>query len=102
MATDVKKYFLDIDKIHHYPITFVVKSNKDITELKQSIEKHATELYPVKEIVRKYMSCIEEIINNKILKDRLEISIKNGYLKNILNEVLVQSKVEFNYEEMDG
>jgi len=100
-TTDVKKYFLDIDKIHHYPITFVVKSNTEIDVLKQSIELHAKEIYPVKEIVKKFMSCIEEIINNKILKERLDVSINNGYLKNILNEILVQSKVEFNYEEMN-
>ncbi|MCS1410631.1 MAG: hypothetical protein M2R45_03826 [Verrucomicrobia subdivision 3 bacterium] len=27
-TTDVKKYFLDIDKVQRYPITFVVKSSE--------------------------------------------------------------------------
>ncbi len=46
------------------------------------------------------MGCIEEIINIPILSERFEIAIKNGYLNKILEEIVLQSKVEFNYEEV--
>ncbi len=31
---DFRKYFLDIEKIERYPITFVIKTNEDINEIK--------------------------------------------------------------------
>ncbi len=45
------------------------------------------------------MECIEEIININTLEKRLKQVIKQGNLKSILNEILIQSKVEFNYED---
>jgi hypothetical protein len=56
--------------------------------------------YPIQAIVERYMSCIEEIINIPVLKFRLEEAISKGYLNNILDEIIEQSKVEFNYEEV--
>ena len=47
------------------------------------------------------MSCIEEIINIPELIKRLNTTIDNGYLKNILNEIILQSKVEFHYDNDD-
>ena len=96
-TTDVKKYFLDIDKIERYPITFVVKSTDDVDDLRSKIAEKAREQYPVTKIVKKYMSCIEEIINIPILLECFKIAVSNGYLKDILDEIIRQSKVEFNY-----
>lgn len=96
---DIKKYFLDIDKIEHYPITFVVKSELTEDELKAAFKQKAEEQYPVKAVVKRYMGCIEEIINIPTLKTRLKEAISLGYLKSILTEISLQSKVEFNYEE---
>lgn len=59
-TTDVRKYFLDIDKIERYPITFVIKSDAEIEDLEAGIREKATELYPVTAIVEKYMDCIED------------------------------------------
>lgn len=96
---DVRKYFLDIDKTEKYPITFVIKSEKSIEELLEKLNKNAIEWYSVKAIVEKYMTCIEEIINIPILITRYEISIRKGFLNEILAEIIKQSKIEFNYEE---
>lgn len=93
---DFKKYFLDIDKIQKYPITFVIKSNEDTKALLAKIEGNAKKIYPVATIVRKYMDCIEEIINIPTLKERFNEAINRNHLNNILNEVISQSKVEFN------
>ena len=97
-TVDVNKYFLDIAKIEKYPITFVIKSSDSISTLKRRIEEQAEEQYSIKAIVSRYMECIEEIINVPILIERLEEAIAQEYLGDILNEIIKQSKVEFNYE----
>ena len=94
---DFKKYFLDIDKIQKYPITFVIKSDEEVETLKKKIQDNANKTYSINAIVEKYMACIEEVINIPILNERFNEAVKQGYLNNILNEILVQSKVEFNY-----
>ena len=96
---DFKKYFLDIDKIQKFPITFVIKSDEAIEKLLIKIKVNANKIYLVTAIVDKYMGCIEEVINIPILKLRFSDSIKLGYLNNILNEIITQSKVEFNYTD---
>jgi hypothetical protein len=96
---DFKKYFLDIDKIQRYPITFVVKSEEETDVLKQKIESNAQKTYPVRSIVQKYMNGIEEIINIPVLNLRFKEAIKSGYLTKIIDEIALQSKVEFNYED---
>ncbi len=96
---DVRKYFLDIDKIERYPISFVIKSTETIKALRQRLKDGAERQYAVKSIVRRYMNCIEEIINIPTLKDRFNEATKEGYLPQILEEIIKQSKVEFNYED---
>lgn len=100
-TTDVKKYFLDIDKLEHYPVTFVVKSADSIEALRAGIKAKAEEQYPVTAVVNRYMECIEEIINVSVLLDRFKEAVKNGYLSEILDEIIKQSKVEFNYVEAE-
>lgn len=98
---DFKKYFLDIDKIQKFPITFVIKSDEQTEDLLTKIKENASKIYLVTAIVEKYMACIEEVINIPILKQRFTDTIKLGYLNNILNEIITQSKVEFNYTETE-
>lgn len=96
---DFKKYFLDIEKIEKYPISFVIKSVESEDELYARLKQDALKKYPVASIVDKYMGCIEEIINIPKLKKYLEIVIEIGYLNNVLEEIILQSKVEFNYDD---
>ena len=98
-TVDVNKYFLDIDKIEKYPITFVVKSSDSIPALRQKIQEQAEKQYSIRAIVSRYMECVEEIINVPALLERFTEAIGRGYLKNILNEIVKQSKVEFSYED---
>lgn len=96
---DFKKYFLDIDKIQKFPITFVIKSDEAIEDLLNKIKANANKIYLVNAIVDKYMECIEEVINIPILNQRFSATIQLGYLNNILDEIITQSKVEFNYTD---
>ena len=98
-TVDMNKYFLDIDKIEKYPITFVVKSLDSDIEIKSKIESQARKQYSINAIVSQYMECIEEIINVPILIERFEQAVAKGYLSNILSEIIKQSRLEFNYED---
>jgi hypothetical protein len=98
---DFKKYFLDIDKIQKYPITFVIKSTEPTQDLLRKIHENAGKTYSVKAIVDKYMDCMEEVINIPTLNNRFNDAVKQGYLNKILEEVVIQSRVEFNFEDTD-
>lgn len=52
---DIKKYFLDIDKLERYPISFVIKSEQPEPVLLKLLEDGARKLYSVEIIVEKYM-----------------------------------------------
>ena len=60
---DAGKYFLDIDKVQRYPITFVVKTEQHIGDVLAKVKEQAESRYKVKAIVRKYMDSVEEVIN---------------------------------------
>lgn len=97
-TTDVKKYFLDIDKLEKFPVTFVVKSDETSELLLSNIRSNAEKQYSIKAVVDKYISCIEEIINIPELTSRFNKAVELGKLNDILSEIIIQSKVEFNYE----
>ena len=96
---DFKKYFLDIDKIQRYPITFVIKSNESKDEIISKIRENAIKSYTIDAIVNNYMNCIEEIINIPILTERFNEATKQGYLNDIMDEIITQSKAEYNFED---
>ena len=101
-TTDVHKFFLDIDKVERYPVTFVVKSDDAVENLLKNMKENAEERYPIKSIVKKYMDCIEEVINIPKLIEYLDLSIKKGSLNRVIKEIILQSKVEFNVVEDEG
>jgi len=98
-TTDVHKFFLDIDKVERYPVTFVVKSDDAVENLLKNMKENAEELYPIKSIVEKYMDCIEKVINIPKMVEYLDLSIKKGSLNSVIKEIILQSKVEFNVVE---
>jgi hypothetical protein len=100
---DIKKYFLDIDKLDRYPIRFVIKTHEDRDTIYKHLRNGAVEQYGIEKIVNKYMEAIEDVVNIPQLILYFNETDKMGYLNDILNEILIQSKVEFNYiENMDG
>lgn len=96
---DFKKYFLDIEKIEKFPISFVIKSEEREEELMTKLKSDAVKTYVVEKVVNDYLSCIEEIINIPKLENYLEHLVGKGQVSDVLKEILLQSKVEFNYEE---
>lgn len=98
-STDVGKYFLDIDKIQRYPITFVVKSVAEIETILSRMRAQAKKKYVVERIIERYMDCVEEIINIPILIDNFQDVVTNGRLHEVITEVVRQGRVEFNVSE---
>jgi len=94
---NVTKYFLDIDKVHRYPITFVVKSEASDQEMREAIEDQAKRQFGVDRVVERYMDAIEEIVNLPTLRDRFDEVYADGRAGEIMDELILQSRVEFNY-----
>lgn len=95
---DFKKYFLDIDKLVHYPITFVVKQNISPEDAIKKIKLDATGKYS-NEVLQHYLDCFEEIITIPVLINLLKENISNGYLESMVDELIEQCKVEYNFKE---
>ncbi len=95
-TVDVGKYFLDIDKVQRYPITFVVKTTDEIEVIRRKVQEQAKCLYHVNNVVQRYMDCIEEIINIPTLLERFEAILVDGRLSGVIQEIVVQSCLEFN------
>jgi len=98
-TVDVRKYFLDIDKLQKFPLTFVIKTSESADALKAAIREQAEAAYGVDAVVERYMSSIEEIINVPELLTRFDAVRKAGKLGEVMDEIVRQSMVEFNYDE---
>lgn len=96
---DFKKYFLDIEKIKRYPLSFVVKSEETTKDLMKKLKTDALKTYVIQRVVDDYLDCIEEIINIPLLKKYLKELDKRSMITEVLKEIILQSKVEFNYED---
>ena len=97
-TVDAGKYFLDIDKVQRYPITFVVKTTDEIEVIRKKVREQAKRRYNVNHVVQKYMDCIEEIINIPTLMERFEEILDQGSVAGVINEIVIQSRLEFNEE----
>lgn len=94
---DANKYFLDIDKIQRFPLTFVVKSNDSEEGITRALEAQARAKYKVDAVVQSYLDAIEEIINIPRLLERLQSVIAAGRIREVMEEIVRQSKLEFQY-----
>ena len=97
-TVDAGKYFLDIDKVQRYPITFVVKTNESGEEILQKIALQAKAKYQITAIVEKYIESVEEVVNIPKLVKIFEQVLEAGKGANVIEEIVLQSRVEFNVE----
>jgi hypothetical protein len=84
-----------------FPLTFVVKSVDDAATVMKTIEEQAFAKYKINAVVKSYLDAIEEIINIPILLDRLNTVLHAGNVPLIMEEIITQSRVEFNYAAQD-
>jgi hypothetical protein len=98
---DVNKYFLDIDKVHRFPLTFVVKTTDDDATVREQLRQEAVRKYGVETIVTRYMEAVEEVINIPQLLSIFVALVGDGKLSQIMETIVLQSRVEFNIDEME-
>lgn len=94
---DFRKYFLDIDQVERYPVTFVVKTEEAVGQLMNKVKADALKTYVVQKVVDNYLNCIEELIHIPRLKGCLAELKGRGVMPDVLQEIMVQGKLEFNY-----
>lgn len=95
------KYLLDIDKVMHFPVTFVIKtkSAKEIVlkELDNYIEERANGMVVIKE---RYNNAIEEIITINELYQWID-ELDNNDVDNIIRDIDIYYKLEMNMDAVD-
>ena len=80
-------------------MSFVIKSEEAIKDLMEKLRTDALKTYVIQKVVDDYLGCIEEIINIPQLRNYLEELDERSMVSEVLKEIILQSKVEFNYED---
>jgi len=101
-TVDVNKYFLDIDKVHRFPLSFVVKTTDPRATVLEQLRQEAQRKYGVETVVARYVEAVEEIINIPRLVSVFGELVKEGKLAQIMDEIVLQSRVEFNIDDENG
>ncbi|MBD2441552.1 type II restriction endonuclease [Nostoc sp. FACHB-110] len=92
---DVKKYFLDFEKVNRFPISFVIKTDLNPQQVKEKIKRDALKLYSAKQI-EVYMNLFEEIYTLNELRNILEEIKISPHLVSRLKEIVIQCfKLEY-------
>ena len=100
-TVDVNKYFLDIEKVQRFPMTFVIKSIEKHDDILEKIRLQAKDRYKIDKVVDSYIAAIEELITVNELTIYFSELVELGALSKIMKEIILQSKVEFNYHDDD-
>lgn len=91
------KYFLDIEKVLHFPITFVIKTLKNKETIQDEFNSYIMKKSGgMKAIINRYEQAIEEIITINELKQWYN-ELNNSEIKNILNDIIQYYKIEMNF-----
>lgn len=95
------KYFLDIDKVMHFPISFVIKTTKTKEQIKTEMVKYIEKKSSGMEMIKKrYEGAIEEIITINELKEWIQ-PLNDTDIENILRDIDIYFKLEMNMEEFE-
>lgn len=93
------KYLLDIDKVLHFPITFVIKTSKSCSQVKEEIKTYIEERSGGMEVLKKrYEEAFEEIITINELKNDFK-SLNDLEVKGILKDIIDFYKIEMNFRD---
>lgn len=97
-VTNYDKYLLDIDKVMHFPISFVIKTKLSkhhiLQELNEYINRRANGMRVIKE---RYQKAIEEIITINELQQWI-LELKEEDIDNIIRDIDIYYKLEMNMD----
>ena len=90
------KYLLDMDKVMHFPITFVIKTSKDKKSILDDIKNYIIVKSGDMEILKKkYFNSIEEIITINELRKWLN-DLNDESINELIKDIDIYYKLEFN------
>lgn len=91
------KYLLDMDKVLHFPITFVIKTSKSHDTVKNEINKYIERKSGGMAIVKeRYNQAIEEIITiNELVK--WFVSLDKNAVNSIFQDIILYYRIEMNF-----
>lgn len=92
------KYLLDIDKVLHFPITFVIKTELNKDDVFKNIKNYIFEKSGGMEvIIDKYEKSIEEIITINELRNWLN-KLNEESINNLIDDIDTYYKIELNID----
>lgn len=90
------KYLLDIDKVMHFPITFVVKTNKTKEYITKDIHNYIEKVSGGMDIIKnRYIAAIEEIITINELKKWIGLLNTND-IDSVIHDIELYYQLEMN------
>ena len=96
---DYDKYLLDIDKVQHFPVTFVVKTEKSAELTRQELENYiAVRANGMRVIEERYRSAVEEIITIHELRQWTD-ALKSGEIDTLLRDIDIYYRLEMNIND---
>ena len=95
-VNNYEKYLLDIDKVLHFPITFVIKTEKTKFVIQNEINNYINiRSNGMKVIQKRYIQAIEEIITINELKIWLN-NLDNNAIDQLIRDIDFYYKLELN------
>lgn len=95
------KYLLDIDKVMHYPVTFVIKTQDSKDKVKKELEEYIEARANGMEIIQKrYRNAIEEIITINELHEWMD-DLGNEDIDGIIRDIDIYYRLEMNLDADD-
>ena len=95
------KYLLDIDKVMHFPVTFVIKTMLKKDEVQNELDAYIGERSNGMEVIEKrYREAIEEIITINELQEWTD-KLRNSDIDGIIRDIDMYYKLEMNMDEED-
>ena len=96
------KYLLDMDKVLHFPITFVVKTNKKREDIEEELNQYILlKSGGMEAIINNYKNSIEEIITINELKIWIsELSLDD--INFIVKNIDLYYRIEMNMELLEN
>ena len=93
------KYLLDIDKVMHFPVTFVIKSMKTRKQILDELETYVKEKSAGMEVIeQRYSHAIEDVITINELTDWLS-SLNDEAIDGVLRDVDIYYRLEMNISD---
>ena len=90
------KYLLDIDKVMHFPITFIIKTERDTKEIQKELVEYINEKSKGMKIIKgRYHNAIEEIITINELKEWL-MELNGESVDDLLRDIDIYYRLELN------